>query len=66
MNNKQMQSNIEYLLNKYIPERQDLKKLVKKDFGCVKYILAEIDMHKTQDYADEDLKLIRDIAFYYA
>lgn len=65
MNNEEIQSNMEYLLNKYIPERQDLKKLIKEDFGCVKYILAGIDLHKKQEYADDDLKLIRDIVFYY-
>ena len=65
MNEKQLQDNIIYLLKKYIPNRKDLEILIKEDSGCVKYILAEIDVHKEIEYMDEDIDLIQDIAYYY-
>lgn len=65
MDSDQLKTNIAYLVDKYAPNRIDLKELIINDLGCVKYILAEIDMEKKCEYAREDIDLIKDIAYYY-
>lgn len=65
MDRKKLQRNIIYLIDEYIPDRSDLKKLIKEDIDCVKHILAEIDKYKRKEYINEDLELIQDIVFYY-
>lgn len=65
MDKKQLQHNVIYLIDKYIPDRCDLKKLINEDSDSVKYILAQIDKCKSEEYVDEDIELIQDIVFYY-
>lgn len=65
MDRKQLQQNVIYLIDKYIPDRGDLKILIKEDIDSVKYILAQIEKYKSKEYMDEDLELIQDIVFYY-
>lgn len=65
MNKKQLQRNIIYLIDEYIPDRGDLKKLINEDIDSVKHILAEIDNYKQKEYVNEDLDLIQDIVFHY-
>lgn len=57
--------NITFLVNKYIPEREDLIRLIENDSDSAKYILAEVDRYKNRNYDGEDLELLADIAYYY-
>lgn len=65
MNVKQLQQNLIYLIEKYISDREDLKKLICEDADSAKYILAQIDKYKSCEYTDDDMELIKDIVFYY-
>ena len=65
MSKEQLIENIVYLINVYIPAREDLKTLIKKDIGAVKYILAEIDKNKEIEYSKNDLDLIQDIVYFF-
>ncbi|MBQ5475271.1 MAG: hypothetical protein IIT65_11415 [Lachnospiraceae bacterium] len=65
MNKQELIDNIIILVNRYIPNRDDLIELIKNDIDSVKYIMSEIDKNKSMDYLNEDLELLKDIAFYY-
>ncbi|RHR31813.1 MULTISPECIES: hypothetical protein [unclassified Eubacterium (in: firmicutes)] len=65
MEKKILINNIIYLVNKYLDERNDLIELIKNDSDSVKYILSELSKEKKIDYDEQDLELIKDIAFYY-
>ena len=60
-----MQNELIKLIEKYIPNRNDLKDLIMEDTDSVKYILAEIDRYKTDVYDQQDLEVIKDIFFYW-
>ena len=60
-----MIENVKYLINKYLYKRDDLVELIMRDSDSVKYILSEISQGKIKDYDEEDLDMIKDIAFYY-
>lgn len=61
----QLNKNIIYLINKYIPGREDLIILIHNDSDSVKYILSEIDRNRICMYSDDDLNLIKEIVYYY-
>ncbi len=65
MNKQELIDNITKLVNRYIPNRIDLIDLIKNDTDSTKYIMSEIDKYKNMDYSDEDLDLLKDIAYYY-
>ena len=65
MNKQELIDNIIILVNRYVPDRDDLIELIKNDIDSVKYIMSEIDKNKNMDYLNEDLELLKDIAFYY-
>ena len=65
MNKQELIDNIIILVNRYVPNRDDLIELIKNDIDSVKYIMSEIDKNKNMDYLNEDLELLKDIAFYY-
>lgn len=65
MNKQELIDNITKLVNRYIPNRIDLVDLIKNDTDSTKYIMSEIDKYKKMDYLDEDLDLLKDIAYYY-
>lgn len=65
MSKEELIKNITFLVNKFIPEREDLIRLIENDSDSAKYILAEIDRYKNRDYDGEDLELLADIAYYY-
>ena len=58
-------NNVKYLINKYLPERNDLVDLIMQDTRSVKYIMYQIDIGKDRAYEEKDSELIKDIAFYY-
>ncbi len=65
MNISQLNQSITYLINKYLPSRDDLIILIHNDSDSVKYILSEIDRNRICKYSDDDLNLIREIVYYY-
>lgn len=65
MDKKMLIENVVYLINKYLPERNDLVDLIKQDTRSVKYIMYQIGIGKERDYDEKDSKLVKDIAFYY-
>lgn len=65
MNKLELIDNIIKLVNRYIPNRVDLVDLIKNDIDSTKYIMSEIDKHKKMDYSNEDLELMKEIAYYY-
>ena len=65
MNEKILIKNIKYLINKYLNNRSDLIELIMDDSDSVKYILSEIRKGKKRNYDEEDVELMKDIAFYY-
>lgn len=65
MNYEELAEKMTLLVEKYIPERSDLIKLINEDNDSVKYILAEIDRNKNQDYETSDLELLKEIAYYF-
>lgn len=65
MNREEIILKVEYLVEKYVPERKDLVELIKEDIDSVKYILAEIGRYKTREYDNNDKEIIKDIAFFY-
>lgn len=65
MDIKQLQQNLMYLIEKYMPDREDLKKLICDGADSTKYILVQIDKYKSSEYTDEDIEMIKDIVFYY-
>ena len=65
MNKQELIDNITKLVNRYIPNRIDLIDLIKNDTYSTKYIMSVIDKYKNMDYSDEDLDLLKDIAYYY-
>lgn len=65
MDKKMLIENVVYLINKYLPERNDLVDLIKQDTRSVKYIMYQIGIGKERDYDEKDSKLVQDIAFYY-
>ena len=65
MDIKQLQQNLMYLIEKYVPDREDLKKLICDDADSTKYILVQIGKYKSSEYTDEDIEMIKDIVFYY-
>lgn len=64
MNETEVISKIEYLVKKYVPGRDDLIELLRKDTDSIKYILAEISRYKKEEYDDNDRELIKEIAFF--
>ena len=65
MNNQELIYNITKLVKRYVPNRDDLIDLIKNDIDSTKYILSEIDNYKYMDYLNEDLEILKDIAYYY-
>ena len=65
MDKDSMQSAVIKLIEKYIPDRNDLKELIKEDTDSVKYIVAEIDRYKTKSYEEVDLDIIKDVFFFW-
>ena len=65
MDEKTLTDNVKYLINKYLPERNDLVDLIMQDTDSVKYIMYQIDIGKERAYEEKDSKLIKDIGFYY-
>ena len=65
MNNQELIYNITKLVKRYVPNRVDLIDLIKNDIDSTKYILSEIDNYKYMDYLNEDLEILKDIAYYY-
>ena len=65
MDIKQLQQNLMYLIEKYISDREDLKKLICDDTDSAKYILVQIDKYKSSEYTDDDIEMIKEIVFYY-
>ena len=65
MNKQELIDNIIKLVKKYAPNRVDLIDLIKNDIDSAKYIMSEIDKNKNMDYSNEDLELLKDIAYYY-
>lgn len=66
MNKYELQSNLNYLVNKYIWDeglREQLK--VQISNGKAKFLLAEIDRNKVMPYSDSDIELIKDISFFF-
>ncbi len=65
MNETEVIMKIEYLLRKYLPEREDLTELVRKDTDSIKYVMAQISRYKKKEYDNDDRDIIKEIAFYY-
>ena len=65
MNREELVENITFLINKYVPEKSDLIRIINDDIDSTKYVLAEIDKYKEKEYDKEDLDLLKDIAYYY-
>lgn len=65
MDEKKLIRSIEYLVNKYLSERNDLVELIMKDSDSAKYILSEISKGKKKNYEEGDLDIIKNISFYY-
>ena len=66
MDDSQLKQSMAYLINKYTLNRENLITLIYSDPDSVKYILSEMDANRTCVYSDEDLDLIKEIAYYYA
>ena len=56
---------MEYLVKKYLPEREDLTELVREDTDSIKYVMAQISKCKKKEYDNDDRDIIKEIAFYY-
>lgn len=65
MDEKTLIDNVKYLINKYLPERNDLVDLLMQDTDSVKYIMYQIEIGNERAYDEKDSKLVHDIAFYY-
>ena len=65
MNETEVITKMEYLVKKYLPEREDLTELVREDTDSIKYVMAQISKCKKKEYDNDDRDIIKEIAFYY-
>lgn len=66
MNETELIANLEILVKRYVCDKVVQQYLIKNITPSrTKFILAELDEHKTNEYSKDDLNLIKDIAFYY-
>lgn len=66
MNKNEMKMKMNTIINKYVENAEVVDELIKYvESAKIKYVLAEIDKYKTCEYSPEDIKMIKDIYFYF-
>ncbi len=65
MNKEELKLNLTYLINKYVDEKEELFKYLDRCDKCTKYFLSEIELRKIRELETKDLKIVKDIAYYY-
>ena len=63
MTKEELIQNISYLQKKYLPGREDLVELLKKENDAIKYVLTKFYMLGEERFSQEDKQLIKDINF---
>lgn len=63
MTEEELIQNISYLQKKYLPGREDLVELLKKENDAIKYVLTKFYILGEDKFSQEDKKLIKDINF---
>lgn len=66
MNKNELKDKLRYLVTEYIEDEEHILEIIKYvDNSKAKYVLGEIDRHKTREYSRDDKETIKDIYFYY-
>ncbi len=63
MTEEELIKNISYLQKKYLPGREDLVELLKKENDAIKYVLTKFYILGEERFSQEDKQLIKDINF---
>ncbi len=63
MTKEELIQNISYLQKKYLPGREDLIELLKKENDAIKYVLTKFYILGEERFSQEDKQLIKDINF---
>lgn len=66
MNKDKLIANLNYLVDKYIVDKQikiGLQEYINNQKA--KFVLGEINRNKIKDFTDDDKEIIKDIYFYY-
>ena len=63
MTKEELIQNISYLQKKYLPGREDLVELLKKENDAIKYVLTKFYILGEERFSQEDKQLIKDINF---
>jgi len=66
MEKVELQANLNYLVSKYIKDDYVIEQLKTQIVNNkAKYVLTEIDRNKVEAFSEEDIDLMKDIAFYF-
>lgn len=63
MTEEELIQNISYLQKKYLPGREDLVELLKKENDAIKFVLTKFYILGEERFSQEDKQLIKDINF---
>jgi hypothetical protein len=65
MDKTEMTNIVIEMIDRYTPNRYDLVNYIKEDQDSLKYVLSEIDKNKNEEYSEDDLAVLKEIAYYF-